>query len=218
MELTKTQIQKIDNRLDRQGIVYWDLRTEMVDHIVSDIEENAQTNNFKLELERSLEKLGWDRDLYRVNQDGWENINKKYRKEFHTEIVTFFKHPKKITLLIFFCSAQYFLSKTIGFKIFNTYNYVLLFLPILMYLLFSFKFWMKKYGKSVNLEYGIFYLALPFSIFQAIPLFMKEASNENRILMWLLLIPFYYITSFAGYIICKKAITRVEKMKKELAL
>ena len=39
MELTKEQIQYIENRLIKDGVKYWDIRIEMLDHIVSDVEK-----------------------------------------------------------------------------------------------------------------------------------------------------------------------------------
>ena len=51
MELTTAQIQLIDERLKRRGIKYWDLRIEMIDHVVSDVEKNAKIDDFKIELE-----------------------------------------------------------------------------------------------------------------------------------------------------------------------
>lgn len=218
MQLTKEQIQKIDNRLHKKGIVYWDLRTEMVDHIVSDIEENAETNDFKIELEKSLEKVGWQKGLYGVNQDGWKNVNRKYRKAFFNEIVNIVKRPSNFVWLVALFTIQYFLSNCLDKKVFDIFNYVLFFLPILVSLIYYIRVWMKRYGKSVNLQYGLSYMSFPLIMLQGIPLFMKDASDENRILMWLLLIPLYYVASFAGYIIYKKAITRVEKMKTQLAL
>lgn len=218
MQLTQEQIRKIDDRLRRKGIVYWDLRTEMVDHIVSDIEENAQTNEFTSELEKSLEKVGWHKGLYSVNQEGWKNVNRKYRKAFFTEIVNTVKKPKAILLLAILFSVQYFISNMSNSNGFDLFNYALFFLPVFIYVFYSFKIWRKKYGKSINLQYGLSYMSLPFIMLQSIPVFMKDTSDENRILMWLLLIPFYYVAFYAGYVVYKKAITRVEKMKTQLAL
>lgn len=38
MQLTKEQIQEIDNRLKKDGIKYWDLRIGLLDHVVTDVE------------------------------------------------------------------------------------------------------------------------------------------------------------------------------------
>lgn len=45
MELTKQQIKYIDHRLENDGIKYWDIRIEMLDHVVSDVEERFIAEN-----------------------------------------------------------------------------------------------------------------------------------------------------------------------------
>ena len=50
MQLTTKQIQEIDNRLKRNGIVYWDIRIEMLDHVVTDVENRLEKGE-KLEMQ-----------------------------------------------------------------------------------------------------------------------------------------------------------------------
>ena len=59
MELTKEQLQQIDERLKSGGIKYWDLRLEMIDHIATDLEQNAKNDDFTLELNNSLKRIGY---------------------------------------------------------------------------------------------------------------------------------------------------------------
>ena len=59
MELTKSQIQQIDNRLKSGGIKYWDLRLEIIDHIATDLEQNSKSNDFNKELNNSLKRIGY---------------------------------------------------------------------------------------------------------------------------------------------------------------
>lgn len=218
MKVTQEQIQQIDSKITKLGIKYWDLRIEMIDHIVSDIEENATTTNFNEELKKSLTKLGWNKGLFDINKAGLKRINIKYRKQFSREIISFIKNFKNILLIIVFCVVQYLLSKSLNFKTFNRLNKLLFLLPTIVYFVFSIKIWLKKYGKSANLLYGIFYLTFPFFLFNIFPQFLRDFPEEELILMWRILIPIHLITSYSGYIICKKAISRVEAMKKELAL
>ena len=42
MELSKEQIQSIENRLEKNGLKYWDIRIEILDHLVSDIESRLE--------------------------------------------------------------------------------------------------------------------------------------------------------------------------------
>ncbi|RKF05033.1 hypothetical protein C8N26_0432 [Tenacibaculum lutimaris] len=218
MELTKEQIQYIENRLIKDGVKYWDIRIEMLDHIVSDIERNANTKNFDSELQRALKNANWDKSLVDINQEALKNINRKYRTQFHKEILLLLKNAKYIFFLITFCFNHYLLSKNLNFKTFDRINIILFLFPIIFYLVFAIKAWTKKYGKSANLLYGMFYFSFSFLILQMIPQFMRDTSYENKILMWLILIPIYYTMSFSGYRLCKKTITKIEIMKKELAI
>ncbi|WP_170063268.1 hypothetical protein [Polaribacter porphyrae] len=47
MEITKEQIQQVENYLDKKGLHYVDVRLEILDHIILDIEaEMNQETNF----------------------------------------------------------------------------------------------------------------------------------------------------------------------------
>jgi len=63
MELTKKQVQFIDHRLETEGIKYWDIRIEMLDHVVSDVEQKLKPENseyeFKEMVQASFIDLGW---------------------------------------------------------------------------------------------------------------------------------------------------------------
>ena len=101
MQLTTKQIQEIDNRLKRNGIVYWDIRIEMLDHVVTDVENRLEKGE-KLEnaITNSFIDLGWNGSLKQLNREGWQNVNEKYRREYHKGIIRFFKSLKN-TLLFF---------------------------------------------------------------------------------------------------------------------
>ncbi|MBJ2173488.1 hypothetical protein JBL43_04525 [Aureibaculum sp. A20] len=58
MELTKQQIAFIDNYLKDKGVKYWDIKLELIDHIVSDVEHeiNFENKNFDDAFRYSIEK------------------------------------------------------------------------------------------------------------------------------------------------------------------
>ncbi|MDN3618354.1 hypothetical protein QWY81_02655 [Polaribacter undariae] len=83
MELTKEQIQYIDHRLENEGVKYWDIRIEMLDHIISDVEKNLKPENteyeFKEIVQTSFVTLGWKENFNGSNfpntdTDAWKNI------------------------------------------------------------------------------------------------------------------------------------------------
>ncbi|MDO6811783.1 hypothetical protein [Tenacibaculum soleae] len=218
MQITNEQIQQIDNRLKKRGIKYWDLRIEMVDHIVSNMESNATTNDFKVELEKSLRKLNWNGGLFGVNTLGWQNANRKYRKEYFTEITAVFKSFKNITIYVLFSILLYIISNFIAFNIFELISLGLLISPMLFFFFVTAKQLFKKYGRSVNLDYGVSYFSFAFLMMMLPIQFLKDLSTEIRITAFIVFIPILFVTTYAGYKTYKKALTRVENMKKELSL
>ena len=67
MELTKEQILYIDHRLENEGVKYWDIRIEMLDHVVSDVETKLELetseNEFKEIVQKALVTLGWKKNF-----------------------------------------------------------------------------------------------------------------------------------------------------------
>ena len=70
MELTTEQLQRVESYLDKKEITYIDIRTEVFDHIVSDIEAKMET-----------EKLDFETVFYSVT-DKW-NIHLKQESSFY---------------------------------------------------------------------------------------------------------------------------------------
>ncbi|MCT4698363.1 hypothetical protein [Tenacibaculum haliotis] len=218
MELTKEQIQQIDNRLKKQGIKYWDLRIEMVDHIVSDMETNATTNDFKVELEKTLRKLNWNGGLIGVNTEGWQNTNRKYRKEYHSEFIRFFKSFTNVFFYVVFSILCYLISEQISYNIFKKISLILFIMPMILFFIITTKQLLNKYGKSVNLDYGIFYFSFAFLMINLPFQFIKEFSIDVQKIFSVILLAIFYVATYAGYKTYKKALTRVENMKNELAI
>ena len=55
MELSKEQIQYIDHRLENEGVKYWDIRIEMLDHVISNVEENLTPENSEYEFKEKVQ-------------------------------------------------------------------------------------------------------------------------------------------------------------------
>ena len=72
MKLTKEQIQYIDDYLRQSGVVYWDVRLELLDHIATGIEEKItkETLNFDEALKAVTVSFGNDiKQGYVLNKD-----------------------------------------------------------------------------------------------------------------------------------------------------
>ena len=165
MELTKEQIQFIDHRLENEGVKYWEIRLEMLDHIISDIEiklkpENSE-NEFKEIVQNVFVSLGWKENFNGSNfpntdNNAWKSMNKEYRKMYNQGFINFFKSLKNIGIFLCFLIVFIGASKNLDVKIFKRISFVLLILPIVAIIFYSLKIYMIKYEKSIHLNYGFF--------------------------------------------------------------
>lgn len=139
MELTKEQIQYIDNRLQDEGVRYWDIRIEMLDHIVTDVENQLkQSNRFKEAVQNAMIKLGWKENF---NGGGFENIiavrinthNKTYRKSFFNYFKKTFQQPKTyflLFLLFFYCYLFHANSVIMKYTLFIFFGLIITFFVV----------------------------------------------------------------------------------------
>ena len=116
MELSKEQIQYIENRLENEGVKYWDIKIEMLDHIVTDVEHQLQKGeNFNIAVQHSFVVLGWKENF---NGSGFEGIihqrNKDYgklsRKNYRSFCKNIFLKPKMLLFITMMFSSCYLLS------------------------------------------------------------------------------------------------------------
>jgi hypothetical protein len=217
MEIRKEHLQIIDDHFKNNGIKYWDLRIEMIDHLVSDIEQNSISQDFKSEFSQSLKRANWQGYLSGVNTQGWQNVNRKYRSEYHRGFIDFFKNYKNVSIFVIGFLSFYFISKVISFKTFDTVSLILFTSPLLIVFIEFGKSLFKKYGRSINLDFGVNYMIISFLILNMVPLFFDDQSELFTKIMWFIILPIHFVAFYSGYILYKKAIVKVEFMKKELS-
>ena len=219
MELTKTQIQEIDNRLKKDGIKYWDIRIEMLDHVVTDV-ENRLENGEELEkaITNSFISLGWKGNLKHLNRKGWQNTNDKYRREHFKGILNYFKSFKNIFLFVVSVSMLFYLSNTLTFKVFKNICVTLFSLPIILIAFLYIKQFSKKYKKSVNLDYGSFYLTLSYMILPSVFSIFNNQQEFAQKIIWIVILSIHFLSIHSGYNLYKKSIEIVEDLRKQLLL
>jgi len=217
MEITKEQIQYIDEYLKKRGIKYWDLRTEMIDHLVSDIEQNLISKDFKAEFSLALKRAKWNGSLSGINIEGWKNVNRKYRSAYLKGFINFFKSFKNIVTLIFGLTVFYLISENVSLEVFSKISIVLFATPLLIVVVEFIKSFYKKYGRSVNLDYGVTYMTMSFLILNAVAIFFDDKTEFTQKTLWFILLPIHYIAFNSGYNLYKKAITKIEEMKNKLS-
>ncbi len=225
MELSKEQILYIDHRLENEGVKYWEIRIEMLDHVVSDVEKNLISENteyqFKEIVQKAFVSLGWKENFNGSNfpstgKDAWKSVNKEYRKMYHQGFINFFKSLKNIGIFICFLLLFYTISNNVNFKVYKRVSLFLFLLPILTFILYSIIIWFKKYEKSIHLNYGNLYFSFAFLMLNLPLQLIKYTTESNQRIFLIISILIYFIATYSGYQVYKKAISKVEKMRKEL--
>lgn len=177
MELSKEQIKFIDHRLENDGVKYWDIRIEMLDHIVSDVETKLQPENtfyeFKEKVQESFENLGWKENF---NGGGFEAVYlqrlKIYSKQSNKGLITEYK--KSFTdfktlaaIFIFFSYLFIFRENIIVLKYTMGFCLILFGIAIIG---FPLKY---KVFNSVRLNKSIIFATFPLSLINVFIFFPK---------------------------------------------
>ena len=71
MKLTNEQIEIIDQTLMDKGVVYDDIKLELLDHIITDIELETEESNFDVAFSKAM--LKWERELEETSSF-WDNL------------------------------------------------------------------------------------------------------------------------------------------------
>lgn len=201
MELTKEQIQQINNYLKEAGIKYWDIRIEMIDHFASKVENNTIELN-----EESLKKeFGHGYISSNKIQTRLKAINEKYRNLFLQEIISFFKSFRGLFIALGLFIVEYLLFHFLDIKIFKKVNMVLFLSVAAFAVLYSLKLLLKD-RYSVHLNQAIFYVMISFLIFN-LPfqllndggIFKTEPTTYAFVLA--IIVPLNLIFTYCGYVV-----------------
>ena len=95
MEITNEQVTYIDNLLEENGIKYWDVRIELLDHVVSELENTPDNIDFKTALGDVFKKLGWKENF---NGSSFEDVIKQYHNSTSKKIRRNFSEFRKKAL------------------------------------------------------------------------------------------------------------------------
>jgi len=152
MQLNKTQIKYIDNYLKHHQVKYWDIRIDLLDHIVSSVEDKmSQGLSFDKALIEVHKSFGnkmtrfWNSGTeYSIfaNGSGYKKfitqktreINKKYKKIYFRGFISLFKSFKTLTLVFLLIFLDYSISNYVSSKFFIKINLVLLTIPLIIFL------------------------------------------------------------------------------------
>ncbi|MFD1292931.1 hypothetical protein ACFQ5N_03690 [Lutibacter holmesii] len=229
MKLTKEQITYIDDYLKHHKVKYWDIRIELLDHIVTNVEALMEKGiSFDKALEEvhisfgnSLKRF-WNSGIaYGVMENGIgyeklidskrKEIHKKYNRLLFKEIKNFFTTTKTILLSIVVFAMLYFtfivfknnILKIIAITSIVSYSMSIYYFPI--------KLWFQnKREKSINLQNALNYMLLAVLFLNCLSLFRpKDASSfftqEQYLWFVVSMIMLYFITNYCGAQVYKKA-------------
>lgn len=207
MELSKEQIQYIDFCLENEGIKYWDIRIEMLDHVVSDVEKTLKPENSEYEFQEivqdSFDTLGWKENF---NGGGFETIlasrlklynknrNKifvKYMKERFSSF-NFILGVLSLAVLVFYFQENKLVLKTLFFIMFG------------LYIAFMLRFALKnKIMKSARLSSAILFATFPISIFN-VAIYLPKVFFDYEIgifaISWMMILLFPFSAIGISYI------------------
>lgn len=219
MELTKGQIQFIENRLENDGIKYWDIRIEMLDHVVTDVQNRIENGEkFKNAVQNSFVSLGWKENFNGSSFEGvlQEKQNlfaKKYSKKFWSYFKTSVFKPSSliwifslITILYFICSYKVFLK----YALFTFLGIVAIF----------FFYFLTKYRvyKSVQLNNALTQSSLSLSILNVF-IFLPKTFDIDVFkfpILVTLVFSFVFILSYLGIRFFLKEYTKINNTYQKL--
>jgi hypothetical protein len=135
MKLSKDQIRFIEKYLIKNEVKFWDVRLELLDHIVSSVEDKMSTDNLTFQeallqvhrgfgnqlinMSRHSKHYEWTTGLYQANngfkkftRNKQKEIGRKYWHQFWTSLPEFLKSPRfliefSLMLLLVFFMYQY---------------------------------------------------------------------------------------------------------------
>ncbi len=196
MELTKEQIQYIENRLIKDGVKYWDIRIEMLDHIISDVENTLNNDTpFKESVQNAMVKLGWKENFNGSNFEGiiqqrTKDIAKKYRNIFWDDLKKTMMKPKGILLFaLLFLFLFIFKENEIVLK-YTLFTFIASNLILVLFYLYKYQML-----RSVQLNFVLQLSTFSISIFNFIIFFPKVLfkydvfGSEYLFLVLFLIIP-----------------------------
>ena len=227
MKLTKEQITYIDAYLKHHKVKYWDIRIELLDHIVTNVEalmdEGISFDDAMIEVHKSFGNnmtMFWNSGIeYGIfaNRLGYKSliedkrleINNKYRKLFWKAVGNFFQSFKLNCILCVFLFIELLLFKNIDTSFFMGANMFLFMTPILFFFGFSFRnYKMKK--RSIHMQTSITNVLFPFLILQGGIQFLKKdgmfnISVENTAIILVTMVTLNLVFIYCGFKVYRKA-------------
>ena len=197
MELTKEQIQYIENRLENEGVKYWDIRIEMLDHIVTDVENQMQkSEKFNIAVQNSFIDLGWKNSFKQLMERKQIQYQKNYKTLFVKGFKYFFTSLKTMTTYALFIACTYYFSGSNSIIKTILFSFII---PFGFFVIYSFINY-KKVFKSVVLLTSFNTISLLLSFFNMFMFFpelflgIEKLSPIYLSAITIFLFPLFYVS------------------------
>lgn len=217
MKLSKEQITKIDTYLEENGVKYWDVRLEMIDHLASKLEKQK---GIVLSKNLLIKEFGSSISLEKTIEIKRKSINKKYRKLFSQEVLIFFKSTKNILMFFVFSFLYFQIFKELNTKVFLKLSVTIALIPPIISALFQFYIWIKK-NKSIYLATALFYFMFSFLLYNMIIqltihdlIFKFSQQTQGKIILFSF--PLYLVGMYSGFKVFYKTHKEYTRIYKEL--
>jgi hypothetical protein len=238
MELTNDQITYIDDYLKHHKLIYWDIRMELLDHIVNTvetkIEQGISFDDAMIEVHQNFGnsmKMFWNTGVeYSIfaNGEGYKQVvakkrketNKKYRKLYFQAFLNLFKSIKSLASIFLLVFFEYVLFHSVSDVVFKRINIFMLLVPVAVLVYINIQQSIKK-NKSINLEYSGFYATFSFLLLSTfINLgnnfdFVKDSSSNKNILIAIIVI-LNILFTYGGFKIYQSSIKKYNDMYEKL--
>ncbi|MCF6224461.1 MAG: hypothetical protein L3J34_12145 [Flavobacteriaceae bacterium] len=208
MNLTKEKITTIDVYLKENGVKYWDVRIELIDHVASKLEDNPEIILNKTFL---IKEFGTNISLNKVIDKKTTLLIKKYRKLHYKEAIQLFKSPIKILGVFTFIVLYYLIFSKFNTKFFIRISFILFYLPFLVSLLISAYNSIKK-NKSVHIESSLNFILLGIILINPLLINIKSDAHFNQKLTLFILLTLHTVWIFSGYKVYLKTFKEYSKI------
>ncbi|MCF6280116.1 MAG: hypothetical protein L3J14_07190, partial [Flavobacteriaceae bacterium] len=190
MELTKEQIQFIDDYLKEQKVKFWDVRIELIDHIASKLEENPEV---KLTRTFLIREFGTSITLDKVVFEKQQLLMKKYSRLRFKTALTLLKSPIE---LIGFILCYYYIFSMYS-SVFVRVSQFLFYTPILISFIFIAYHRIKK-NKSLHLKTALYFIMLSV-LFNSLVMNLSINMSHTKGFLLFILITFFSTYAYVSY-------------------
>ena len=195
MKLAQKEIQFIDDFLEGQKIKYLDVRSELIDHLATEFEEQSQ---YVLIEDYLNSKISFIKDFARRHQ---KTIHWSYQKQLWIKFSEFFYKPKYVLFTLGIIVLGYILLQNISIKNFSFVCFFILAILILYPIYYQIKY--SKAVKKVQSMQSLFSVTALPSVFLYLFNIVNEYLIENYVFV-LLYLGFSILLGVSAIIIIEK--------------